>query len=822
MSKVVVENIQKVFNPHSRNCNQVLKGVSFELPEKGLVAIYGKSGSGKTTLLNIIGGLDRQDGGKIYIDGECTTGKVDHIRNAKIGFIFQNYYLERGYTISEIMRNQMIIAGFTDEEEIAKRTSSVLKLVDMERFKNKQGDALSGGQQQRVAIARAIIKGSDIILADEPTGNLDSENTTKVMDILKEISKTQLVVIVTHELSLIEKYADSYIKIVDGKLVNESEIADTVEYLSESNTIKVNPDSATKIKQGGINVNFYGKTEEESNIEIITDNGNIYLKAGKNVKIIDENSEKKIVFAGKDINDVPEKKELPPLEQFTKSKSKRNGRLFSFKKVLSSISANEEEKIYSTANIFKQIFIFAMAIVMCFFSFSIFEVFNTTIENKALEENTAYVKLGTGTYEMLRNTDESKYTNIDFFETDMREGSFSFNNIASLSGIKEKYTPKAINSTDTFENLYGKMPQEKEILISRELAERLKKDLREQDLENDRSLLLMIFNEDFRISGIVDGKEPIIYMNKIDYINFLGVYSQLQFADRQNYFLTSDYVNNMFSAEICVASSAKKLEKNQVAVEINRNSLYKMMKDTTKADYIVEEANAKLSRSQTAIYITGSKPMYVREFMVVRQDISTDVKIYISESALENIFMYISPNFDVLGSTNYFKIQANSEEALSEVINQPVGRLPVVNIESIYEQKNADIISEASKGLGIFVVMAILLYCIYYFVEKSGSVKNSKEYGIYRAIGVNRSNLLFKETIISLFTNILSYLLFSVIISIIICARYSVINVAFGGFILLSLGIFALSSVIMIGISLIPYLFVIYKTPAQILASYDI
>ena len=155
---IKIENIGKVFNARSRNRNAVLKDVSFELPDRGLVAIFGKSGSGKTTLLNIIGGLDKQDKGKIYIDGENVAGKVDKIRNAKIGFIFRNYYLERGYTIAEIMRNAMHIAGFKDEEEIKRRTEEVLTLVDMERFKNKQGDALSGGQKQRVAIARALIK----------------------------------------------------------------------------------------------------------------------------------------------------------------------------------------------------------------------------------------------------------------------------------------------------------------------------------------------------------------------------------------------------------------------------------------------------------------------------------------------------------------------------------------------------------------------------------------------------------------------------------------------------------------------------------------
>lgn len=102
------------------------------------------------------------------------------------------------------MSNAMTLAGFKDKTEIARRTEEVLSLVGMQRYANKKGDALSGGQKQRVAIARALIKGVDIILADEPTGNLDAENTAKVMDILKEISATRLVVVVTHELSLIE------------------------------------------------------------------------------------------------------------------------------------------------------------------------------------------------------------------------------------------------------------------------------------------------------------------------------------------------------------------------------------------------------------------------------------------------------------------------------------------------------------------------------------------------------------------------------------------------------------------------------------------
>ena len=217
---IKIENIGKVFNPRSRNRNEVLKGVSFELPEKGFIAIYGKSGSGKTTLLNIIGGLDRQDKGKIYIDGENVAGKVDRIRNAKIGFIFQNYYLERGYTIAEIMHNAMHIAGFKDEGEIARRTEEVLTLVDMERFRNKQGDALSGGQKQRLAIARAVCRKPEIYIFDDCFSALDYKTDRLLREALRRETGNTTSLIVAQRIGTIRD-ADLIIVLDEGNVVGK-------------------------------------------------------------------------------------------------------------------------------------------------------------------------------------------------------------------------------------------------------------------------------------------------------------------------------------------------------------------------------------------------------------------------------------------------------------------------------------------------------------------------------------------------------------------------------------------------------------------------
>ena len=763
-----VENIKKTFNPHSSARNQVLKGVSFELPDKGLVAIFGKSGSGKTTLLNIIGGLEKADSGKIIVNGESMKGNEDKIRNQKIGFIFQNYYLERDYTISEIMRNAMLIAGFTDEKEIERRTEEVLKLVDMERFKNKQGDALSGGQKQRVAIARALIKGADVILADEPTGNLDAQNTYKVMDILKEISKTKLVVLVTHEVTLIKKYADTHIKIVDGLLVDDAEI-------DESELASIT----------------YGNVKEEP------------------------------VAANE-------------LKDFTKSASKKNGRLYTFKNIFHSLKKGNDEKAYSGGNIFKQIFILAMAAVVCFFSFFSFEALNVKADNKPIDENSVYVNMNN--YSEVRKLKKDLYDTVDFYEMNYAEGGFSYNNLQSLSGITANYAPKALKSGDTEERVgleFGTMPEEKQVLISRGLAETLKNKLRIEELENDRSLLLILFEKDYAVSGIVKGEKPFVYFNRADYVNFLGVYREIRFTDNTNLFFKSDFIDketnktiNSYSAEICVYDSETlDLQNNQCTVEINRNAIYKMMSDTTQADYRMEIANATLLKSPEFIAISDSYPMYVRQFSLTRTVMTTDIRIYVTKAALDNIFVYISPNLDALGSNSqyFFEISTSGGEQLVS-LNQRLSDRSVVatDVSALQRAQNKEELDAAVQSLMIFVLVAVLMYLIYFFIEKSGSVKNSKEYGVYRAIGVNRSNLLFKETMNAVFGNLGVYLITYLVVIAVMCARYAVMNVAFAGFIGIAAASFVISSLLMIGISLIPYLFVLTQSPSEILSRYDI
>lgn len=218
---ISLKNVNKYFNRHTKNEIHIINDTSLEFENTGIVAILGESGSGKTTLLNAIGGLDKVNSGEIYINGEKITNrsayKVDKIRNLNIGYIFQDYKLLDNLTVYENVEIALKMIGIKDKEEIKKRVNYVLECVKMYRYRNRPAKMLSGGERQRVAIARAIVKNPNIVIADEPTGNLDSKNSIEIMDIIKAISKERLVVIVTHETELAKSYASRIIEIQDRK-----------------------------------------------------------------------------------------------------------------------------------------------------------------------------------------------------------------------------------------------------------------------------------------------------------------------------------------------------------------------------------------------------------------------------------------------------------------------------------------------------------------------------------------------------------------------------------------------------------------------------
>ena len=189
---IKIEHLQKYFNRGKRSELHVLNDITLELPQTGLVCILGESGSGKTTLLNTVGGLDVFQGGTLTVDEtilkKYEPKKIEHLRCEKFGYIFQNYYLLQDYTVAYNVKLALSHYDLTDEEK-DERVSYVLEQLGIGRYKKKLVSKLSGGQQQRVSIARALVKSPQIILADEPTGNLDEENTIRTMSIFEVVGE---------------------------------------------------------------------------------------------------------------------------------------------------------------------------------------------------------------------------------------------------------------------------------------------------------------------------------------------------------------------------------------------------------------------------------------------------------------------------------------------------------------------------------------------------------------------------------------------------------------------------------------------------------
>ncbi|MDE5977671.1 MAG: ABC transporter ATP-binding protein/permease [Turicibacter sp.] len=223
----------------------VLKGINLNFRENEFVSILGPSGSGKTTLLNIIGGLDHYTTGDLVINGVSTQqyqdADWDTYRNQSIGFVFQSYNLIPHQTVLANVELALTLAGVSKKERKA-RAIAVLKQVGLEEHLYKKPNQMSGGQMQRVAIARALINNPDILLADEPTGALDTETSVQVMNLLKEIAKEKLVIMVTHNPELAEAYSTRIIRLLDGK------IQDDTNPLS-INEDEINPQESKNIKQ---------------------------------------------------------------------------------------------------------------------------------------------------------------------------------------------------------------------------------------------------------------------------------------------------------------------------------------------------------------------------------------------------------------------------------------------------------------------------------------------------------------------------------------------------------------------------------------------
>lgn len=230
---IELKNLYKTYIPNKETKVNALQDVNLTFGDRGLVFLLGKSGSGKTTLLNMIGGLDKPTQGQILIDGKelnvNTEREINSYRNNNVGFVFQNYGLLEDLTVKN---NIKLALELQNTRNKTKKIKEILEVVGLTQCMDKKVSRLSGGQKQRVAIARALIKDSKIILADEPTGNLDEQNSKEIFELLKRIAQDRVVIVVTHSQKFAQQYAQRIITLKDGKILDDV-VNEQVEYERE-------------------------------------------------------------------------------------------------------------------------------------------------------------------------------------------------------------------------------------------------------------------------------------------------------------------------------------------------------------------------------------------------------------------------------------------------------------------------------------------------------------------------------------------------------------------------------------------------------------
>lgn len=297
------KELVKIYKPKKGVPVKALDGITLKLPDSGMVFLLGKSGSGKSTLLNVLGGLDRYNSGEIIINGVSSKkfkqSHFDSYRNTYLGFIFQEYDILEEFTVGANIALAIELQGrrATDDE-----LNNILKQVDLEGYGNRKPNELSGGQKQRVAIARALIKNPQIIMADEPTGALDSNTGKQVLDTLKKLSSKKLVLVVSHDREFAENYADRIIELSDGKIISDVMVqhdsAETTEDMPlafEGNTITVSAGyHLTEQDRADIN-NYIDSLEKGVSISVKDRSCNTKFRPTDESAIVSKNNSFKLI-----------------------------------------------------------------------------------------------------------------------------------------------------------------------------------------------------------------------------------------------------------------------------------------------------------------------------------------------------------------------------------------------------------------------------------------------------------------------------------------------------------------------------------------------
>ena len=732
---IQINHLHKYYNAGKKNEQHVLNDVTLEFPSTGLVCILGESGSGKTTLLNTVGGLDTFSDGSISIDDRELTKYdpkvMEPIRNDHFDYIFQNYYLLKDYPVSYNIKLALNRYDLTEEEK-EERVDYVLNTLGIGKYKKKIVSKLSGGQQQRVSIARALVKSPDVIFADEPTGNLDEENTIRTMSILKNISKECLVLLVTHEKRIARFFGDRIIEVCDGKIVrDEPNIpADSYERSDDAN-IYLKELELTELsgEQAQFHM-FCHKNAIPKKIELTLawKDDKLYIQNNMPYDILIEGVENGVQMLDEerptlDLDHVDEfSYELPKL------KSKGSARL-SGKEILR--MALENLQLMGK----KQAFVISILLVTAvLLSITLAQFINshTIDESSVIATDTHYVKVDFSATTTFRSSDARDQL-FDYIQTTLTGNKEAdpfyvpkINVYLTGSGYKQLtkltqqlYDYSFVSKAHLKESdlICGEMPKKrKDVVMDRLLAERLintKASVSTQHPTPESylgmTLVMSSISEEFHVVGISDTNQPVIYcgQNILLGLNTKG-YSIANIAELQ--------------AEDANSYRDLTLKEDEVLV---RQGLYDSM------DLAADEPITLGEDLEHEYTIAGTFPD------------SIDVDYVMSDEGCRNIrnVMIYENMVCLLYCQNPAAIAeyyGREENNLGYVYEAAISVPAQEELKAYKEAHSSDMDAKQLIPLAVALISLIMVY----FTIKSNASSRSEELTVYRLIGISRGSIL--------------------------------------------------------------------------------
>lgn len=805
-----INNIDKYFNRHKKNELHVINNTTLKFADSGLVALLGPSGCGKTTLLNTIGGLDKVKKGSIYVDGNKIssrfTGYVDKLRNFSIGYIFQDYKLIDNLSVYENVAIVLKMLGIKDKKEIKKRVEYILDSLGMLRYKKRPASMLSGGQKQRVAIARALVKNPKIILADEPTGNLDSKNSIEIMNIITAISKEKLVILVTHEENLAKFYANRIIELKDGQVIADYPNIhnDELDYQIDNRFYLKDFQNKTNITKDNYNITIYDNNKTPIDLKIVIKNGNLYLKNDtlENLEVVDDNNNIEFIndhyktIAKQDLDKY--KFDLPKINS-----NRNNQKLSSIYPYLTSLTQGFK-KVFSY-NILKKILLIGFFLSGMFIMYSLASVkAQTTINDEDFVKiNQNYLTITTNKIKLEDYLDYEKQTSINYLLPGDSLVNFNvkYDDYYQTSTVTDNLEASlsSINLLEKKDLIYGRLPSNKnEVVVDKMSIINMFNQSDYAKMSGITKVKDMLFRKitqnnfnDFIIVGISDKKSPSIYTDNSQFVNIIANSTEKDDSSNSNY--TKDQIVD-----------------------------YDLYKDKIE----LKKGNYPINDYETIVNITDQESMPLNKEISIKVGTKKLKVVGYYQSKYDYNYYLTNNNTikykNITTKNNISLIPNNSKTALKYFHDLKL------NINQSYEQSRNKYLESKKENikntlLVSGIMLAISLIEIFLMIRAS-FLSRIKEIGIYRAIGIKKLDIykMFAGEIIAITTiaSVPGLLLMSYILKILSNVKELKSYFLITNDLILIAIIFVYLFNLLIG--LLPIFTTIKNPPAKILSRYDL